>query len=50
MWTNYVVENAAVAKVRTIADCGIFLDAVSYTTSIYAFKEQFTNLMNISNS
>jgi hypothetical protein len=50
MWTNYVAENAKKARVLSLPDSGVFLDAMNVKTNEYSYKNSFKNLMKFSNA
>ena len=49
-WTNYIASKAPKAKVYSVPDSGIFLDKPNVRTNVSNYRNQFINLMKISNA
>jgi len=49
VWVNYIADNAKQAKIKIIADCGIFLDRTNIQTKQNSYRISFLSFMNISN-
>ena len=49
LWTNYVKDNAKVAKVWSAPDSGIFLDYTNVQTKDHFYRTEFEMLFKLSN-
>lgn len=48
-WGEYVKKNAK-AQVWTVPDAGVFLDSLNVKTKTFAYRDEFINLMKLSNA
>lgn len=50
MWTNYLADRVKSGKVYSIVDAGVFYDSPNIVTKTNLYRENFINLMRISNA